>query len=204
MATPEPTAVLVATRLEAWAARREIGCMARVERVGVGAVRRPGRPVGTFVSCGLAGGLAAELAPGTVLVPDRVVLAGGGCFVCHPPLVRALVAAARALGYEPCTRPLVTTSAMVVGPARRTWARRGFAAADMETGRLLAWQPLGAAVRVVLDSPTRDVSGAWARPARALADPRAWYDLAWLAGAAPRYALRAARVAATALGPGGS
>ncbi len=69
----------------------------------------------------------------------------------------------------------------------------------METALLLGMVARVAAVRVVLDTPRQEISPAWRRPWRAALDPRNWRDAAWLARAAPRCSLRAARVVAAAL-----
>lgn len=113
---------------------------------------------------------------------------------CDPVLVQALVTAARALGFQPDTRPLLTAPSLVVGKERGDWYRQGFVAADMETGLLGGRDLRVATVRVVLDSPEYNISQDWLRPARALIQPRLWRELFWLARAAPRYALRAAQV----------
>ncbi|HEX5506807.1 MAG TPA: hypothetical protein VFW96_29610 [Thermomicrobiales bacterium] len=203
MATPPDPAgrltVFAATGLEAWAARRALPRDVAVVRVGVG-LRAWARPApGPFVSCGLAGALTPEIAPGAVLIPEWVGLPTGERFRCDPPLVAALVAAARALGREPVTAPLVTTPRLVTGPARRAWAARGFAGADMESGLLLAWHPRGAVARVVLDAPGRDLAPAWARPARIALAPWLWPQALRIAAVAPAYALRAAAVVRAAV-----
>ncbi|HKF77579.1 MAG TPA: hypothetical protein VKF59_15675, partial [Candidatus Dormibacteraeota bacterium] len=68
---------------------------------------------------------------------------------------------------------------------------------DMETG-LVEGVPV-ATVRVVLDTPDRELSPAWARPWTALWQPRAWTELPWLAREGPRCARLAAAVLAAAL-----
>jgi hypothetical protein len=113
--------------------------------------------------------------------------------------VQALVAAARTLGFEPDAGPLLTARSMVVGPARKEWANRGFVAADMETGLLAASNLRVATIRVVLDSPEQAISRAWLRPVDALLWPRLWRELFWLCRVAPPYALRAACVLKGAL-----
>ena len=192
--------VFAATGLENWAARRRLPRGSAVARTGV-ALRAwsPRRPR-LFVSCGLAGGLDTAHAPGTIVIPAWVGLPTGERLDCHAPLVAALVAAARRLGYAPVTAPLITTPRLVTGTARHFWRARGFAAADMETGLLLSWHPYGAAARVILDTPMRDLSPVWARPSRVLCDLRRWPEAAQIGLAAPAYALRAAAVVAEALG----
>ncbi len=191
--------VFTATHLETWAARRCLPRGVPVRRVGIGLRGWRSPAAADFISCGLAGGLAEASAPGAIVIPEWVELSSGERLRCDAPLVEALVAAARALGHEPLTGPLVTTSSVVGGPARGEWASKGFVAADMETGLLLGWHPRGAAVRVILDSPWRDLSPAWERPLRALRDRSAWSQAAWLCRAAPACALRAAAVVRAAL-----
>jgi 4-hydroxy-3-methylbut-2-enyl diphosphate reductase len=198
MATPDraPT-VLAATRIEARAVRRALPG-ARVVRVGV-ALSRPATDAldGPIVTCGLAGSLRSDVPTGTVLIPSVVLRPGGGTLVCDSALVAALTAGARRLGLTPDCRPLVTSRTLVVGRERQAWAERGCAAADMETGLLHAARL--ATVRVALDTPERELSGAWQRPATALWRPRAWTELAWLAREGPRCARLAAEVLAAAL-----
>ncbi len=74
---------------------------------------------------------------------------------------------------------------------------RGCVAVDMETGLLTA--PRIAAVRVVLDTPERDLSEVWRWPALAFAHPGVWREALWLSREAPRCARRAAAVLAVAL-----
>jgi hypothetical protein len=191
---------VAATRLEALAVLRELPG-ARVVRGGVGLARARGRDLGeAAVSCGLAGALRSDLATGTVLVPHMVRRPDGELIACDPLLVEALERAARRLGYRPEPGPLVTSTSLITGDARRAWARRGFACADMETGLIHARRL--AAVRVVLDTPERELCDAWERPATALLEPPAWRDLPWLLRAAPRCARRAARVLSAALAAG--
>jgi hypothetical protein len=191
--------VFTATGLETWAARRRLPPNVAVARTGVALRAWSSRRAQPFVSCGLAGGLDTALAPGTIVIPAWVGLPTGERLHCHAPLVATLTTAARRLGYAPVTAPLLTTPRLVTGTARQAWHARGFAAADMETGLLLSWRPDGAAVRVILDTPARDLSPAWARPAWALCDPRRWPEAARLGLTAPVYALRAAAVVAEAL-----
>ena len=147
-----------------------------------------------MVVCGLAGALTSGVRPGTILVPERVGLPDGRVMCCDPALVHALTAAAHALGFQPDTGPLLTARSLVVGAARDDWARRGFVAADMETGLLATRHPRVATVRVVLDSPDQGISREWLRPAQAMLRPKLWGELFWLCRVAYPYALRAATV----------
>lgn len=198
---PPDLAVIAATGLEAWAARHLLP-NTNVARVGVALRDRTNHPAAPFVSCGLAGALAPALRPGTVIVPEWVGLPSGERLWCHPPHVAALVAAARRLGYEPATGPMLTADGLVTGLNRQKWHGRGFVAADMETGLLLQQHRHGAAVRVILDSFERDLSDGWEQPWRVLISPRLWPEAGRVAVAAPRYALRAAAVIREAMGAG--
>ncbi len=176
---------------------------ARVRWAGMRLARWKGVRQGSIVVvCGLAGALAPGLPPGTVLIPERVGLADGRIMLCDPALVQALLAAARRLHFQPVSGSLLTAQSLIVGSDRHAWFQRGFVAADMETG-LLAGQNLRVAtVRVVLDSPEHGISPDWLQPTRALLQPSLWRELFWLSHAAPRYALRAARVLKAATGSG--
>ncbi|HEU5230317.1 MAG TPA: hypothetical protein VFU49_21035 [Ktedonobacteraceae bacterium] len=194
--------ILAPTFLEYWAVR----CMlpsARVSWVGVRLARwqAPYQSTGVIV-CGLAGALASGLAPGTVLIPDRVGLADGRIMRCDPAFVQALVTAASILRLRPETGPLLTAQALMVGVSRHDWARRGFIAADMETGLLAERNLRVATIRVVLDGPEHDISADWLRPTRAWLQPSLWQELRWLSRMAPRYALRAAHVLKVGLSVG--
>lgn len=188
--------VLTATRMEAKAARRELPSV-RVVEAGVALCKHREPFAGPVVSCGLAGGLRHEHETGTVLVPRSVALGDGPARACDPDLVDALAAAARAIGLTPVLDPLVTASEIVRGEERQRWAERGFAAVDMETALVRA--PRLAAVRIVLDTPLRELSEDWLHPATAVLKPRNWPEMLWLAREAPRCAARAARVVARAL-----
>ena len=191
---------LAPTLLEYWAMRCALP-HAHLHWSGVGLVRRQEMPQGTcVVVCGLAGALVSDLPPGTILIPERVGLADGRTLLCDPALVQALATAAHSLRLRLDTRPLLTASSLVVGDERLEWAQRGFVAVDMETG-LLAGQGLRVAtIRVVLDGPEHDIASDWQRPWGSLLSPRLWPQLFWLGRAAPRYALRAARVVKRGLG----
>ena len=189
--------VVAATGLEARAVRR---CApgATILRTGIGLRRlRAPVPAGPVITCGLAGALLTGVATGTVIVPDRVLRPDGGWITCDPPMVDALVAAARRLGMEPVRGPLATVTALVRGDARGRLARLGCVAADMETG-LLETARL-AAVRVVLDTPDREISDLWERPAAALLRPALWAEAVWLSREAPRCAAQAGAVLAAAM-----
>lgn len=186
--------ILAPTFLEYWAARYTLS-QVRVSWTGVRLAHwKRARQDSIVIVCGLAGAIVPSLRPGTVLIPEQVGLPDGKIIQCDPVLVQALATAAYASGFQPATGPLLTARSLLVGDERREWVQRGFVAADMETG-LLAEQNLRVAtIRVILDSPEHGISPEWLRPARAILQPSLWPELFWLSGAAPRYALRAARV----------
>jgi len=206
MDTPEVT-VIAATRLEAWAVRRALR-QGRIIEAGVGLRHLRANDLGeAVVSCGLAGGVRPGLPTGSVVIPKRVLRTDGEWVTCDPFLVDVLVGAARELGLEPELGAIGTAVAIVRGTARESWAERGCAAVDMETGLLTA--PRIAAVRVILDTPERDLSEVWRRPASAFVRPASWREALWLLREAPRCAGRAAAVVAAGLGsypraPGGA
>ena len=79
-----------------------------------------------LVSWGLAGGLAADLAPGAVVLPRRVRAAAGGSFDADPAWHAALERALRA-EFAPRLEDLVTVPAALTAPRgqdRRRRARR--------------------------------------------------------------------------------
>ena len=188
-------AVVTATALEAKAARSELPG-ARVRETGIALAKLQGGLGDIVVSCGLAGGLRPETSSGTVLVPAHVLRPDGSTLACDVELVEAFTSAARFLGFEVSNELIVTATAIVRGGDRAIWAKRGCVGVDMETGLLYA--PRVAAVRVVLDTPLREISADWTHPTSALLRPRNWPEALWLAGTAPRYARRAASIVAAA------
>jgi len=187
------TEILAPTLLE-YLAVRAVRPSGAVVHTGVGLGRRgcSSGAVGAVV-CGLAGGLDPALAPGTIVVPSAVATPDGLSRQCDPALVSALRDGARALGFEPRSGPMLTAPQLVTGPARGFWAARGFIAADMETALLPSGMPV-ATVRVILDAVARPISERWTTPGAALGRPGLLREFFWLSWAAPRYALRAARV----------
>jgi hypothetical protein len=186
-------ALLAATSLEARALRRELPD-ADIVTAGIALSKGFSWRDRAVVSCGLAGGLRPDLPTGTLLLPRQVRRSDGRILDCDPDLIDAFAHAARALHIEPVFDPLLTADAIVRGPERAVWAARGFAGVDMETGRIDA--PRVAAVRVILDTPQRELSQDWLHPIRAMFKPWNWPQLIWLAREAPRAAHRAACVVA--------
>ncbi|HEY4027885.1 MAG TPA: hypothetical protein VGO86_15765 [Candidatus Dormibacteraeota bacterium] len=200
---PVHPTVVAATGLEARAVRRALPGVP-VVRAGVGLSLLPHAGAslgGTLVTCGLAGSLRADVPPGTVLVPRRVLRPSGGVLECDPALVETLAAGARRLGQEPEQGMLATAPTLVLGVDRAAWLARGCVGVDMETGLLGARRV--ATVRVVLDTPERELDRAWRRPLTALWHPSAWAQLPWLAMEGRRGARLAAEVLASALGDAG-
>ncbi|HKU66979.1 MAG TPA: hypothetical protein VJP85_04290 [Candidatus Baltobacteraceae bacterium] len=187
--------IVAATGTEARAARRLASPNVRVVECGIALAKHP-QFEGLAISCGLAGGLRTGLQTGTVLVPRCVRRPDGSQLDCDDAAVDALTYAAARLGCEVVQDPLLTSEDLVHGTQRQVWAAQGYAGVDMETG-LIAAQRV-ACVRVVLDTPAREISPAWVHPARALLQPRAWLDLPFLIREGPRCSTIAARIAARA------
>jgi hypothetical protein len=188
---------VAATGLECGALRRLLPA-ARIVQTGVALEALRDDLGETVVSCGLAGGLRDDLPTGTVLIPREVRRPNGETLRCDPELVEAFAESARRLSLEPCFDPLLTAESIVNGAARGSWGARGFAGVDMETGLLGAARV--AAVRVVLDTPRRELSSDWRTPVVAMLKPWNWPQAVWLAREAPRAANLAARVIAGAQG----
>lgn len=203
--TPQPKSLLAvvlvaATELEARELRRRLPD-ARIVKSGVALAAVGPSFAQSVVSCGLAGGLRTGVATGTLLIPREVRRPDGHVLHCDEMLVEELAAGARRLGIEPVFDPLLTADGIVNGAAREHWAAQGYAGVDMETGYINA--PHVAAVRVVLDTPQRELSNDWNNPLRAMLKPWNWPQAFWLAREAPRAAALAARVVAEAQGIGG-
>jgi len=186
--------ILTPTFLERWAVRRRLP-RSHLVWTGVRLAHWSGARAGSIVVvCGLAGALTPSLRPGCVVVPEWVGRPDGTILRCDAELTQRLIEGATALGYQPETGPLLTAPTFVTGSERELWARRGYIAADMETG-LLAGQGLRVAtVRVILDGVRNPISAQWLMPLLALLQPGMWRDLWWLCRAGPAYSLRAAEV----------
>ena len=194
--------IVTATAFETKAARRALPGINVIEGgialAKMTAARREAQGgSAAFVSCGLAGGLRPDLPTGAVVIPNDVLRPDGTTLHCDDELVARLIRAAEAIGVTPVTEPMVTTGAIVAKGERAQWASRGYAAVDMETGLLRA--PRVAAVRVILDTPQRELSKDWARPAIAALKPWNWPQLFWLVREGPRCASLSAGVIARAL-----
>jgi len=189
--------VVAATGMEARVVQHAVPRV-RVVEGGVNLARVNASGLGDVViSCGLAGALAPDLPTGSVVIPDHVLRPDGTLLECDDELVSRFDAAARRLGRVPARGALVTTQDLITGSARGAWAQRGYIAVDMETGFIQAKRV--ATVRVVLDTPERELSDAWLRPWTVFTRPDSWGQVLWVALEAPRCARLAAAVLAEAL-----
>ena len=148
--------------VEAWGVRRRARDV-RVVQVGIGGRPRAGMS-GIVISAGLCGGLLPGQGPGTVVIPTQVVDEWGVSHACDPGVVAALERAARYLRLPVSSGSLISTSGMVTGAARGTWAGRGHVAVDMELAAVAESASRFGVLRVILDTPTRELSAAWAVP----------------------------------------
>ncbi len=169
----------------------------RVLRAGIGAANARGAIAGIAISCGVAGGLRPDLPTGTVLVPEYVYDEDRNAVRCDPQLVQTFLSSARKLGYTAVAHALLTSRKLVRGAERLRWAGEGYAGVDMESARIDAGRL--ACVRVILDTPLRELSPAWERPASVFFHPGAWKDVPFLARHGPACAAIAAAVIADGL-----
>ncbi len=190
---PDTQVVAVcAMGVEAWGVRRRARDV-RVVLVGIGGRPRTALP-GIVISAGLCGGLLPGQMPGTVVIPTEVMDERGKIHTCDPGVVAALGQAARYLRYPVAGGSLISTSAMVTGSGREALASRGHVAVDMESAAVAESATRFGVLRVILDTPTRELSDAWAAPARAIRQPSNWGEALWLGVNTPRYALRVGAV----------
>jgi 4-hydroxy-3-methylbut-2-enyl diphosphate reductase len=197
---PADVTVVCAMSVEARPVRRRApGLHLVLAGIGLASLDRAELTTDVVISVGLAGGLTPGLTSGTVVIPAQTAREDGTLIECDPAWSAALATASRRLGFPTVTLPLLSADAVVTGSNRARWAARGFAAVDMETALLAGMAARVAAVRVVIDTPSREISPAWERPARAVLDPRNWGQGAWLARTAPRLSTRAALVVAAAI-----
>ena len=158
-ATSAPVTVAAALGLEARALRRGAGLETSVVQVGMRAARaarvlpRDGAPV---VLAGVAGGLAADVRAGDVVVSTEVHGPDGA--VVRSPAAPLLAAALRRIlpqGTRVHLGPTVTTERVVHGKRRSALAAEGYLAVDMEASVLgtLTDSPFATA-RVVVDDTT--------------------------------------------------
>lgn len=184
--------VVTATGVETRAARKALPENVRIVQAGI--ALKAARDFGEVaISCGLAGGLRADLPTGSVVIPRSVRRPDGTLLTCDPELSELLRAAARTLGHDPVEALLLTSATLVYGGERAKWAA-DYAAVDMETGLIEATRI--ACVRVILDTPQREISPAWLNPSSVAFTPSAWRDLPFLAREGPRCARIAAEIVA--------
>lgn len=138
-----------------------------MRRTGAGPVRAAhamarlaaeGRPSALAVA-GVAGGLVPGMAPGTVVVADRV-MAHDGTVVAVLASAPVLAATLRRAGLPAVVGGLVSAPKVVQGAsARAALARLGAVAVDTETAYALAagWEIPTVVVRVLADTPEREL-----------------------------------------------
>jgi len=117
--------------------------------------------------------------------------------MCDRALVAQLVVAARKLGHETVVAPLLTSATLMPRLERERWAQHGYAAVDMESGLIVA--PRIGVIRVILDTPARELSGEMAAPRERLPRSAPLAAAIWLARNAPRCARIAAEITAAVL-----
>jgi adenosylhomocysteine nucleosidase len=171
-ATPATVAVIVALGLERASLRKAGAARAGINIVQSGpGPRRAAQAASAavasgasaLVSFGLAGGLVARLAPGSVVLPHRIRGEGGQVFFAdrewHAALARGLLGV-----LEPCFDDLVSVpSALTTVAAKAASAADGAAAADMESAAI-AQVAAGAgarfvALRVIVDAAHDSLPG---------------------------------------------
>jgi adenosylhomocysteine nucleosidase len=163
-AAPATVAVIVALGIERSSLQRHLGRESfgilqsgpGPERAAKAATTALAAGAQALVSWGLAGGLAADLPAGAVLLPRRVRAAGGGSFDADPEWHAALEHALRE-ELRPWLGDLVTVTAALTAPAQKIAAGAGGAiAADMESAAVAAVAARArapfVALRVVVDT----------------------------------------------------
>jgi hypothetical protein len=191
--------VVTPTMLEYIAGRAVIrGC--DIIKSGMGRASGHGMGDSPVILCGLAGGLAPHLVPGTVVIAETVETEHGDRFECDSHLNQALIAGARRLGFVPHLVRQWSSATIVTGQERERRTTEGFEAVDMESAHWARNTNRFACVRVVLDTASHSISEEWLTPGRAVWQPRLWSELLWMGGHAPWYALRAARIVASGVG----
>lgn len=151
-------------------------------RIGMRARRVP--PADQLVLAGVAGAVVPGLAPGDIVVADRVVLDGADDVLL--PGAADLAKALRIAGLTVHLGPVGGADRVVTGSARAGWADRGAMAVDMESGVLARTGRLAAVVRAIVDTPAHPLVslGTLPRGSRALRALRRAAPVlsAWAAG----------------------
>jgi 4-hydroxy-3-methylbut-2-enyl diphosphate reductase len=162
----------------------------RLEARAVGGTRigmraRRALPDDRLALAGVAGAVAPDLAPGDLVVADRVLLDAGEHDVLLPG-ADALAKALRIAGLTVHLGAIGGAAELVTGPARAGWAARGALAVDLESGVLARTGRLAAVVRAIVDTPVHPLVslGTLPRGTRALRSLRRAAPVlsAWAAG----------------------
>jgi len=131
------------------------------ERARESAARLLAEGARALISFGLAGGLDPALAPGDLVLPDRVVAPGGQAFAADGTCRAKWAAAAAAAGLPVAAGTLIGSARPVAGVAEKAALRRsgGAVAVDMESHAVAAVATAAgvpfAAVRAVADPAGR-------------------------------------------------
>ncbi len=104
-------------------------------RARQGARRLLAEGAGALLSFGIAGGLDPALAPGDLVLPERIAAAGRPPIACDPDLRAQWLAAAAAAGLGALGGSLLDSAAMVatVADKRALFSATGCVATDMES-----------------------------------------------------------------------
>jgi 4-hydroxy-3-methylbut-2-enyl diphosphate reductase len=144
-------------------------------------------PDDRLVLAGVAGAVDPRLAPGDIVVADRIVLprpADPGEVLL--PGAEELARVLRIAGLTVHVGAVGGADAIVTGEARAAWAGRGVLAVDLESGALARTGRLAAVVRAIVDTPTHPLVslGTLPRGTRALRSLRRVAPVlsAWAAG----------------------
>ena len=147
--------VVAPLRIEAHALRRA----GRVARVGMGegaASRLPPGDAPVLVA-GFGGALSTDLEPGDIVVATHVVAPYGDRIACDD--ARGLCASLERAGFSPRAGAIASAAKVVRGRRRAQLAETGALAVDLESfwvAEAAARRPF-AAVRVIVDSPSREL-----------------------------------------------
>lgn len=136
-----PLGILTGLASEAAIARRLwpkalIGCAASRPVTAQREIHRLiGEGADALLSFGIAGALAPDLAPGAILIPDRVITADGISHACDPSMRASLLKAVTSSVY---TAPLFGAADVITSPTAKSalFAKTGTGSVDMESGPL--------------------------------------------------------------------
>jgi 4-hydroxy-3-methylbut-2-en-1-yl diphosphate reductase len=196
--------LLAPLRFEARAVSAQCSPSTMVARTGSGPVRA-GAVARALVSAphpeavavtGVAGALEPDLAPGTLVVADRII-DGRGTPVASLESAGLLASALRRRGLPTVVGTIATSDHIIRGRGRSELAAKGAVAVDMESAALVGqpWSAATAVVRVIADTPQRELwsLGTLSGGARALSVLRAAVPVLeeWAAAVGPRRVLLA-------------